>query len=64
VEELSACFPEFRPYLNECRFADCIHSVEPGCAVRTAVEAGDVSAERYESYLKLRQEIVEGTPAW
>ena len=64
VEELSACFPEFRPYLNECRFADCIHSVEPGCAVRTAVDAGDIGAERYESYLKLRQEIVEGTPAW
>ncbi|HEY0776882.1 MAG TPA: ribosome small subunit-dependent GTPase A [Gemmatirosa sp.] len=62
VERLDACFPEFRPYLGECRFADCAHGTEPDCAVRAAVEAGRVSVERYESYRKLRQEAVEGTP--
>lgn len=62
ARELDRCFPEFRPYLPECRFADCAHAREPGCAVRAAVEAGGVSAARYESYRKLRQEIEEGTP--
>ena len=53
------CFPEFRPFIGECRFADCTHAVEPGCAVRDAVGRGDVSAGRYESYRKLREELGE-----
>ena len=59
-ESLDVCFPELRPYLPHCRFADCHHGVEPDCAVRAAVEAGEVSAARYESYLKLRGELEEG----
>lgn len=62
AEHLDECFPEFRPYLGECRFDDCAHGAEPDCAVRAAVEAGRVSGERYESYRKLRQEVEEGTP--
>ena len=62
ADEVDACYPEFRPYLDECRFADCAHGAEPGCAVRAAVEAGAVSLARYESYRKLRAEIAEGTP--
>jgi ribosome biogenesis GTPase len=62
ARELDACFPEFRPHLGECRFADCAHRAEPGCGVREAVHAGTVSAARHESYLKLRTEIEEGTP--
>ena len=58
-ESLDVCFPELRPYLPHCRFADCRHVVEPDCAVRAAVEAGEVSAVRYESYLKLRRELEE-----
>ena len=58
-ESLDVCFPELRPYLAHCRFADCRHGVEPDCAVRAAVEAGEVSAARYESYLKLRGELEE-----
>ena len=50
-------FPELRPHLASCRFADCAHVHEPGCAVRDAVARGEVSAERYESYLKLRDEL-------
>lgn len=61
-EELDVCYPEFRPHLAECRFADCAHAAEPGCAVREAVEAGAVSRARYESYRKLRLELEEGVP--
>ena len=56
-ESLDACFPELRPYLPHCRFADCRHGVEPDCAVRAAVDAGEVSTVRYESYVKLRGEL-------
>ena len=55
--ELDQCFPELRPFLQACRFADCRHSVEPGCAVRDAVANGDVSRARYESFIKLREEL-------
>jgi ribosome biogenesis GTPase len=60
--ELDRCYPELRPLLDECRFADCAHAAEPGCAVREAVDAGRVSRARYESYRKLREEVEEGTP--
>ena len=55
--ELDQCFPELRPFLEGCRFADCRHSVEPDCAVRDAVSRGDVSVARYESFIKLREEL-------
>ena len=55
--ELDQCFPELRPFLDGCRFADCRHSVEPGCAVRDAVTRGDVSRARYDSFIKLREEL-------
>ena len=61
--ELDQCFPELRAYLNGCRFADCRHSVEPGCAVRDAVARGDVSKARYESFIKLREELEGVKPA-
>jgi ribosome biogenesis GTPase len=54
---LDTCFPELRPFLTGCRFADCTHTVEPDCAVMDAVEKGVVSAERFASYLKLRDEL-------
>lgn len=63
VSDVDHCFPEYRPLLGQCRFADCTHLVEPGCAVIAAVNAGDVSRSRYESYTKLRGELaqLEGT---
>jgi ribosome biogenesis GTPase / thiamine phosphate phosphatase len=57
AEHLDACFPELRPFVVQCRFADCTHTAEPDCAVKDAVERGDVSAERFGSYLKLRDEL-------
>ena len=58
-EHLDACFPELRPYVGKCRFNDCTHLAEPGCAVIAAVDSGDVSRERFESYAKLRGELEE-----
>lgn len=57
--DLAPCFPEFRAVLGQCRFADCAHLAEPGCAVRELVSAGRVSRERYESYVRLYGELEE-----
>ena len=54
---LDRCFPEFRPLLGECRFSDCSHMHEPGCAVRTAFSAGDIPRQRYDSYRDVREEL-------
>jgi ribosome biogenesis GTPase len=62
--ELDRCFPEFVSVLANCRFADCRHLAEPNCGVRDALEAGRVSPSRYESYVKLREEIAETERAW
>ena len=61
ARELDRCFPEMRVLIEECRFSDCTHRVEPGCAVQAGVESGAVSRERYESYLKLRKELEEAS---
>jgi len=58
--DLDRCFPEFRPVLGECRFQDCRHLSEPGCAVGKSVRDGGISVARYESYVKLRAELTEG----
>ncbi len=55
-EELDAYFPDIAPLVTDCRFSDCTHDVEPGCAVLQAVEDGVVSQHRYESYVRLREE--------
>jgi ribosome biogenesis GTPase len=53
-EELDAYFPELRGLVDQCQFSDCTHIQEPGCAVRSAVQAGKVHPERYQSYLRMR----------
>lgn len=55
-EELDAYFREIAPLVEDCQFSNCTHRLEPGCAVRAAVEDGLISAERYDSYLRLREE--------
>jgi ribosome biogenesis GTPase len=62
--EVAHCFPEFRPYLGECKFQDCSHDHEPGCAVLDAVTRGLVSAERHASYIKLRAELSSVADGW
>jgi ribosome biogenesis GTPase len=63
-EALDRCFPEIRALLGGCRFADCTHRMEPGCALKEAVAAGAVSAARFDSYLKLRAELEGESPTW
>ncbi len=52
-EELDAYFPEMRDLVAQCEFSDCTHDHEPGCAIITAVEEGNIAPERYESYLRM-----------
>lgn len=52
-EEIRYCFREFEPYLGECKFSDCRHHDELGCALRAAAEAGDVDMRRYQSFREL-----------
>ncbi len=54
--EVDAYFREIAPQVENCRFSDCSHKHEPGCAVRTAVKKGEIHPDRYESYLRLREE--------
>jgi ribosome biogenesis GTPase len=51
--EILQGFPELRERAAACRFRDCAHRTEPGCAVRSSVEAGAISPSRYESYLRI-----------
>jgi ribosome biogenesis GTPase / thiamine phosphate phosphatase len=55
--DLEQAYVEFRRFLGQCRFTDCRHAAEPGCALRGAVAAGDVPRLRYESFLRLREEL-------
>ncbi len=52
-DELSRYFPEMQALINDCRFNNCTHEHEPGCAVKQAVEEGRISSLRYKSYLNI-----------
>ena len=56
VRDLDRCFPELTPYRIECAFRSCSHTHEPQCAVIDAVNAGEVSEARYDSYVTLYTE--------
>ncbi len=62
-EELAECFREFAPYEGHCRFSGCAHYKEPGCAVRQAVEGGQIAPSRYESYVTM-YEAVKNIKEW
>ena len=55
-EEISKYFPEMLAVMDDCRFVPCTHTHEPDCAVKAALEAGRISAERYNSYLGMLEE--------
>lgn len=61
---LDQCFPEVRSRAGACRFSTCRHLAEPGCAVREAVDRGEVATERYASYVKLREEVTVAERTW
>ena len=62
--ELARCFPELRNLIDHCRFPDCRHLIEPGCAIRAAVKAGTVESGRYESYRGLLAELTGAPRHW
>jgi len=61
---LADCFPDFRPFIGDCRYADCRHRSEPGCRLREALEGGGIVPDRYESYLALLQELEAQPRDW
>lgn len=61
-EGLSAAFPDVERFLGRCRFNDCRHESEPGCAIRAAIESGELSPDRWKSYRQLMGESTRGLP--
>jgi len=57
-ERLIEGFREFRPYLGHCRFRDCRHEQEPGCAIKAAIEQHEISESRVRSYQHIRQSLL------
>ena len=55
-QELADCFIEFAPYVDDCRFKDCSHTCEKGCAVLDAVHAGTIPKSRHDSYCEMYEE--------
>ena len=58
-ENLQYAFPDFGKYIGTCRFDDCSHRKEPGCAVTEALAAGEIESSRYDSYLKLYEKAAQ-----
>ncbi|MBR9861236.1 ribosome small subunit-dependent GTPase A [bacterium] len=56
-QQLSHYFPEMKKYINDCKFNDCLHLEEPGCAVNEALDRGKIPPSRYISYLNMLEEI-------
>ncbi|WP_194190525.1 ribosome small subunit-dependent GTPase A [Clostridium chrysemydis] len=59
-ENLKYYFPDFEKFNNECKFRGCMHHKEPSCAVKDAVEKGEINKYRYEFYLRTLEEIMNG----
>ncbi|GIN61484.1 putative ribosome biogenesis GTPase RsgA [Robertmurraya siralis] len=64
MEDLNYCFPEIETASESCKFRGCLHMQEPKCAVKTAVESGDIPEYRYEHYKQFLQEIKERKPRY
>lgn len=57
-EDLQHCFPEFEQYRDQCKFNNCFHHKEPGCAVKAALELGEINENRYKFYVKTLEEAI------
>lgn len=64
ANQLASCFPEFVALADQCRFRGCLHLQEPGCAVKTAVAAGEVANFRHLDYQQMYQEITAQKPVY
>ena len=58
-EGLADAFADVEAFLGKCRFSDCKHEKEPGCAIQRAITDGELDIERWERYRKLREEAVD-----
>ena len=58
-EGLGDAFADVEAFIGKCRFSDCKHETEPGCAIKTAIDSGELDSSRWESYRKLREEAVD-----
>ncbi len=61
-ENLALAFREFQPHLGDCRYTDCTHLKEQGCAILDAVSRGEISKSRHESYLEMYAELKQKNP--
>ena len=57
-DAVSDVFADIEEHLGTCRFSDCKHESEPGCAITTAIKNGEIAQERWDSYLKLKREAL------
>ncbi|MEC0303795.1 ribosome small subunit-dependent GTPase A [Terribacillus saccharophilus] len=64
AEELPSCFPEFREREDDCKFRGCMHHKEPKCAVKDAVDTGEIPEYRYTHYLQFLEEIKSRKPRY
>ncbi|ENH98283.1 GTPase RsgA [Gracilibacillus halophilus YIM-C55.5] len=64
LDLLPACFPEFVNIQDECKFRGCLHLKEPHCAVKKAVDNGDIRSERYQNYVQFIEEIQQRKPRY
>ncbi len=64
AEQLSSCFPEMDMRQQGCKFRGCLHINEPQCAIKQAVETGEIAQERYKHYLQFMEEIQERKPRY
>jgi ribosome biogenesis GTPase len=61
AQDAAHAFVEFRPWLGQCRFRDCLHLSEPGCAIKAAADRGELSERRLGSYRRLAAELTRKT---
>ncbi|MFD1067186.1 ribosome small subunit-dependent GTPase A [Oceanobacillus locisalsi] len=64
TEDLGVCFPEIRRHMPDCKFRGCLHDKEPKCAVKAAVDDGEIAAFRYQHYLRFLEEIKTRKPRY
>jgi ribosome biogenesis GTPase len=58
-EQITQAYVEFRDYLGGCKFRDCRHDTDPGCAIRAAVEKGDIAKERFDNYHRILESMAQ-----
>jgi ribosome biogenesis GTPase len=63
-EEVSWGYREFRPWLGRCKFRDCTHGNDPGCALHHAVDTGDIAVERFDNYHKILLSMAQDKPSY